>query len=94
MRMPADGVSSATKAPGRHAVTIPPPACRTSPAGHYVIVVEAARELGGRETVRVPFRWGGANTARATGPPNWAPSASPSPANRKPRHEPSEDTPP
>ena len=37
------------------------------PAGDYVLVVEAARELGGREAVRVPFRWGSANTARATG---------------------------
>ena len=39
----------------------------TLPAGDYVIVVEAARELGGRESVRVPFRWGAANTARAAG---------------------------
>ena len=37
------------------------------PAGDYVLVVEAARELGGREAVRVPFRWGAANAARASG---------------------------
>ena len=31
------------------------------------MVVEDARELGGREVVRVPFRWGAANTANASG---------------------------
>ena len=67
MTMPADGISSATKAPGRHTVTLPGARLRDLPAGQYVMVVEAARELGGREVVRVPFRWGGANTARATG---------------------------
>lgn len=67
MTMPADGISSATKAPGRHTVTLAGARLRDLPAGQYVIVVEAARELGGREVVRVPFRWGGANTARATG---------------------------
>jgi hypothetical protein len=67
LSLPMDGVSSATKAPGRHAVTIPAARLRDLPAGDYVMVVEAARELGGREAVRVPFRWGAANTARATG---------------------------
>ena len=51
MSLPADGISGATRAPGRQ----------------YNLVVEAARELGGREVVRVPFRWGGANTADASG---------------------------
>ncbi|MEG1054942.1 MAG: DUF2271 domain-containing protein, partial [Janthinobacterium sp.] len=27
------------------------------PAGEYQVVVEAAREAGGRELVRVPFQW-------------------------------------
>jgi|SRR6476661_4669343 len=67
LTLPMDGVSSATKAPGRHAVTVPAARLRDLPAGDYVMVVEAARELGGRESVRVPFRWGAANTARATG---------------------------
>jgi hypothetical protein len=67
LSLPADGVSSATKAPGRHAVTVPGARLSNLPAGDYVLVVEAARELGGREAVRVPFRWGAANTARATG---------------------------
>ena len=67
LTLPADGVSSATKAPGRHAVTVPGARLRDLPAGDYVMVVEAARELGGREAVRIPFRWGAANTARALG---------------------------
>lgn len=67
MTMPADGISSATKAPGRHAVSISGARLSSLPAGDYVMVVEAARELGGREAVRVPFRWGAANTARASG---------------------------
>lgn len=67
LSLPMDGVSSATKAPGRHAVTISAARLRDMPAGDYVMVVEAARELGGRESVRVPFRWGAANTARASG---------------------------
>lgn len=67
LTMPADGVSSATKAPGHHAVTVPGARLSNLPAGDYVMVVEAARELGGREAVRVPFRWGAANTARVAG---------------------------
>jgi hypothetical protein len=67
MTLPADGVSSATKAPGRHNVVIPAARLRNLPAGNYQIAVEAARELGGREVVRVPFRWGAANSGRASG---------------------------
>lgn len=67
MTLPADGVSSATKAPGRHTLTIPAARLRDLQPGAYTLVVEAARELGGRETVRVPFVWGRANTARGTG---------------------------
>ena len=67
LTLPADGVSSATKAPGRHAFTVPGARLSNLPAGDYVLVTEAARELGGRESVRVPFRWGAANTASASG---------------------------
>ena len=67
LALPADGVSSATKAPGRHTVTVPGARLSSLPAGDYVILVEAARELGGREAVSVPFRWGAPNTARASG---------------------------
>lgn len=67
LRMPADGVSSATRAPGRHAVTIPAARLRSLPPGRYVLMVEAAREQGGREAVRIPFTWGQPGTAAARG---------------------------
>jgi hypothetical protein len=67
MTMPADGVSGPTRAPGRQTISIPGARLANVPAGQYNLVVEAARELGGREAVRVPFRWGGANTGTATG---------------------------
>lgn len=67
MSMPADGISGASRAPGTHAIRVPGARLSGLPAGQYNIVVESARELGGREVVRVPFRWGAANTGRATG---------------------------
>lgn len=62
-----DGVSSATRPPGRHAVKVPAARLRDLAAGDYVLAVEAARELGGREMVRVPFRWGAPNAASVSG---------------------------
>ena len=61
LTLPADGVSGATRAPGRHSVTFAAnnPLLRDLPAGQYTLAVEAARELGGREVVRVPFNWNG-----------------------------------
>ncbi len=67
MALPADGISGPTRAPGRQTVRIPAARLARLPAGEYNLVVESARELGGREVVRVPFRWGAANTARASG---------------------------
>ena len=67
LTLPADGVSGPTRAPGTQTVTIPAARLRDLPAGNYVLAVEAARELGGRELVRVPFRLGAANTASGTG---------------------------
>ena len=57
--MPIDGVSGATRPPGTHDVAFeigadPIPAL---PPGDYAFVIEAARELGGRELIRVPFTW-------------------------------------
>lgn len=67
LTLPADGVSGPTRAPGTQTVTIPASRLSDLPAGNYVMAVEAARELGGREIVRVPFRLGAANTASGTG---------------------------
>ncbi|MDX3910416.1 MAG: DUF2271 domain-containing protein [Sphingobium sp.] len=59
MSFPADGVSGATRAPGEQKIALTPgkgPLGAMSP-GTYTLVVEAAREVGGRELVRLPFAW-------------------------------------
>ena len=69
--LPIDGVSGATRPPGTHTMKFD--AARNKldqlPAGDYKLVVEAAREAGGRELVRVPFTWAGKGklTADAAG---------------------------
>ncbi|WP_396593980.1 DUF2271 domain-containing protein [Brevundimonas sp. R86498] len=68
MALPIDGVTGPTRAPGRQTVTVPGARLAALPAGQYNVVIEAAREQGGREVVRVPFTWGGAaNSASAAG---------------------------
>jgi len=71
MQMPADGVSGATRAPGEHTLSFKDGKAPLGklPAGDYQLVVEAAREVGGRELVRVPFSWPAraAQTASAKG---------------------------
>ncbi|MFN3230341.1 MAG: DUF2271 domain-containing protein [Asticcacaulis sp.] len=59
MTLPADGISGATKAPGRHTVSFAgtSPALARLPAGDYVLRVEAAREVGGREALDLAFTW-------------------------------------
>ncbi|WP_332853797.1 DUF2271 domain-containing protein [Duganella sp. S19_KUP01_CR8] len=59
VEMPMDGVSGATKAPGEQSLTFPgaKAALDKLPAGQYTLVVEAAREAGGREAVKVPLQW-------------------------------------
>lgn len=63
MNFPAAGVTGATKAPGTHKVSFKP---QLGP-GNYAIVVEASREVGGRELVRLPFSLPKGGTARAAG---------------------------
>lgn len=59
LTMPVDGVSAATRAPGEHTLTYASAKSPLDklPAGDYQVVLEASREGGGREVVRVPFRW-------------------------------------
>ena len=51
LKMPADGVSGATRAPGAYRIPLP----ADLRPGAYVVHVEAARESGGRELVSVPL---------------------------------------
>ncbi|WP_309092203.1 DUF2271 domain-containing protein [Phenylobacterium sp.] len=69
LALPADGVSGPTKAPGRHQVVFGAAQMRGVAPGQYTLAVEAAREVGGREVVRVPFAWPpkGAASASAKG---------------------------
>ncbi len=58
LQMPVDGVSAATRAPGEHVFSLGSAKALSSlPAGTYQLVVEAARENGGREVLHVPFDW-------------------------------------
>ena len=71
LKLPADGVSGATKAPGTHKLsyTAGRGPLGTLAPGQYTLVVEAAREVGGLEVVRLPFAWPPkpGQTARAAG---------------------------
>ncbi|MFY7837375.1 MAG: DUF2271 domain-containing protein [Novosphingobium sp.] len=57
LKLPANGVSGATRAPGSHRIPIP---ANIKP-GAYTLHVEAAREDGGRELVSVPLSIPAAN---------------------------------
>ena len=60
MSFPADGVSGAIRAPGPQKLVFAGSkgALKALKPGQYNLVVEAAREVGGHEAVRVPFTWG------------------------------------
>lgn len=57
LKLPADGVSGATRAPGTYDIPLP----KGLPKGAYVLKVEAARETGGREIVSLPITVPGAS---------------------------------
>jgi hypothetical protein len=59
LTVPADGLTSATRAPGTHDIKFDAthPALKDLAAGEYELVIEAAREVGGREVLRVPLQW-------------------------------------
>lgn len=59
LQMPVDGVSGATRPAGDQKLSFHDGKAPLGalPPGKYELVVEAAREVGGREVVRVPFTW-------------------------------------
>ena len=67
--MPMDGVSGATKAPGEVSLSFPgaKAALDKLPAGNYTLLVEAAREAGGREVVKVLLQWPPKSAQKVTG---------------------------
>ncbi|MCA1325442.1 DUF2271 domain-containing protein [Herbaspirillum sp. alder98] len=59
LQMPVDGVSGATRPAGEQKLNFVSgkgPLADLA-AGEYVLNVEAAREVGGRELVKLPFTW-------------------------------------
>ncbi|MET1161434.1 MAG: DUF2271 domain-containing protein, partial [Pseudoxanthomonas sp.] len=54
-------VTGPTRPVGKHAMkfTDKEPALAKLAPGNYTLVVEAAREVGGRELVKIPFTWPG-----------------------------------
>jgi hypothetical protein len=59
LQMPVDGVSGATRVVGEHSLSFSGDkgVLAKLPPGEYQLLVEAAREGGGREVVKVPFQW-------------------------------------
>jgi hypothetical protein len=71
LKVPVDGLTGATRPVGQHLLKFDAaqePLAKL-PAGKYELVVEAVREVGGREAVRIPFEWPIKNARRdaATG---------------------------
>ena len=57
MTFPANGITGATRAPGAHKVSFTRAQLGATAPGQYTLVIEAAREVGGRELLRIPFTW-------------------------------------
>lgn len=59
LQLPIDGVSGATRPAGEHLVSFSGAKgpLASLPPGDYQLVIEAAREVGGRELLKVPFQW-------------------------------------
>ena len=59
LKFPVDGLTSASRAAGTYELTFSSndPKLAKLPAGNYLLMVEAAREHGGDETVSIPFTW-------------------------------------
>lgn len=68
LQMPVDGVTGATRPAGAHVLgykSTDKQLASLAP-GKYNVVVEATREVGGRELLRLPFEWPGTQQQTAT----------------------------
>jgi hypothetical protein len=59
LKVPVDGLTGATRPVGQHLLKFDAKQAPLAqlPPGQYALVVEAVREVGGREAVRIPFEW-------------------------------------
>ena len=66
--MPIDGVTGATKPVGEHSLAFNGSSKQLASLkpGKYNLVVEAVREVGGRELLRIPFDWPATSKQHAT----------------------------
>ncbi len=67
LKMPVDGVSGATRPAGVHSLSFKGDSKSLDglTPGKYTLVVEAAREVGGRELLSIPFDWSGKAQAQS-----------------------------
>jgi len=68
LQMPVDGVTGATRPAGEHVLSYKSTDKQLAnlAPGKYNVVVEATREVGGRELLRLPFEWPGTQQQTAT----------------------------
>lgn len=68
LELPVDGVTGATRPVGTHQLVFSSASepLKSLPAGDYNLVVEAAREVGGRELLKLPLAWPPAQTAQSS----------------------------
>ena len=59
MTFPANGITGATRAPGTHKISFTRAQLGALAPGQSTLLIEAAREVGGRELLRIPFTWPG-----------------------------------
>ncbi len=59
LELPVDGVTGPTRPAGTHELGFDDshPELSRLPPGQYQLVVEAVREVGGRELLKIPFAW-------------------------------------
>ena len=59
LEVPVDGVTGATRPVGQHTLSFKDDAkaLKALAPGKYNVVIEAAREVGGRELLRLPLEW-------------------------------------
>ena len=57
MKFPANGITGATRGPGAQKISFTRAQLGATAPGEYVLVIVAAREVGGRELLRIPFTW-------------------------------------
>ncbi|WP_372715781.1 DUF2271 domain-containing protein [Novipirellula sp.] len=59
LELPIDGVTGATRPAGKHTLKFASKDKQLAElaSGEYELIVEAAREVGGREMVQIPFTW-------------------------------------